>query len=56
MNWLDVIIIFVIFVSTSLSFFRGLLKRRALTGQLVFGYFYRQLVSSEHGVLVKGRD
>jgi len=42
MNWLDILIIFVVFVSTSLSFFRGLL-REVLS---VLGWFFAIFVAS----------
>lgn len=54
MNWLDVIIIFVIFVSTSLSFFRGLLKEALSLSSWFLAIFLASLFHPSLAYLLKG--
>jgi membrane protein required for colicin V production len=54
MNWLDVIIIFVIFVSTSLSFFRGLLKEVLSLVSWFLAIFLASLFHPSLAYLLKG--
>ncbi|MEJ2670098.1 MAG: CvpA family protein [Gammaproteobacteria bacterium] len=54
MNWLDVIIIFVIFLSTCLSFFRGLLREVLSVVSWFLAIFLASLLHPSLAMLLRG--